>query len=152
MIQVREPDDVDKKEYPLFITAEEKDKVLTTLLVKANGAETVVLEYNDVYNLEISKKQFETVINEFKANGLIESVGYGTEYTLLFKIHDRRDKLGFYAEKEMYINNVNTLALQLTTLESSASDAAMKILDQRIERAKNIGELVLALKGFADFF
>ncbi len=87
MIQVREPDDVDKKEYPLFITAEEKDKVLTTLLVKANGAETVVLEYNDVYNLEISKKQFETVINEFKANGLIESVGYGTEYTLLFKIH-----------------------------------------------------------------
>ena len=38
----------DEREYPLVITAEEKDKVLNYILVVANGKRTAKLNYKDI--------------------------------------------------------------------------------------------------------
>lgn len=141
----------DNKEYPLFITAEEKDKILTALLIKANGTETAILEYKDVCNLALSKDQYETVIKEFKQEKLIKSVGYGTRYTLLPKIHERRDKLGFNAEKEAYINSLEILSLQLSALEKNANPTVKTVLNKRIKEAKCLSDLIITLKGFSEF-
>lgn len=45
----------DEREYPLVITAEEKDKVLNYILVVANGKRTAKLNYKDIPDLRISK-------------------------------------------------------------------------------------------------
>ena len=41
----------DEREYPLVITAEEKDKVLNYILVVANGKRTAKLNYKDIPDL-----------------------------------------------------------------------------------------------------
>ena len=52
----------DEREYPLVITAEEKDKVLNYILVVANGKRTAKLNYKDIPDLRISKEQYEIVL------------------------------------------------------------------------------------------
>lgn len=50
------------KQYPMYITSIEVDKIINALLGKANGGNYVELGYNDIQGLTISKKQYETVI------------------------------------------------------------------------------------------
>ncbi|CBK66059.1 hypothetical protein BXY_08840 [Bacteroides xylanisolvens XB1A] len=61
----------DEREYPLVITAEEKDKVLNYILVVANGKRTAKLNYKDIPDLRISKEQYEIVLEEFKKGDLL---------------------------------------------------------------------------------
>ena len=66
----------DEREYPLVITAEEKDKVLNYILVVANGKRTAKLNYKDIPDLRISKEQYEIVLEEFKNRRFIDYKGY----------------------------------------------------------------------------
>jgi len=67
-----------KEEQPNVITAKEKDQIAKTLLTKADGKGKVVLRYQDVSELKMSKDQFDLVIKQFKKNGLLEDTGgYG---------------------------------------------------------------------------
>ena len=56
MCQIRTAPPKDEREYPLVITAEEKDKVLNYILVVANGKRTAKLNYKDIPDLRISKE------------------------------------------------------------------------------------------------
>ena len=51
MCQIRTAPPKDEREYPLVITAEEKDKVLNYILVVANGKRTAKLNYKDIPDL-----------------------------------------------------------------------------------------------------
>ena len=62
MCQIRTAPPKDEREYPLVITAEEKDKVLNYILVVANGKRTAKLNYKDIPDLRISKEQYEIVL------------------------------------------------------------------------------------------
>ena len=55
MCQIRTAPPKDEREYPLVITAEEKDKVLNYILVVANGKRTAKLNYKDIPDLRSSK-------------------------------------------------------------------------------------------------
>ena len=69
----------DEREYPLVITAEEKDKVLNYILVVANGKRTAKLNYKDIPDLRISKEQYEIVLEEFKNRRFIDYNMYDIE-------------------------------------------------------------------------
>lgn len=96
----------DEREYPLVITAEEKDKVLNYILVVANGKRTAKLNYKDIPDLRISKEQYEIVLEEFKNRRFIDYKGYGIEYlTLNFEIFNFAEKGGFTVERDLYISS-----------------------------------------------
>lgn len=73
----------DEREYPLVITAEEKDKVLNYILVVANGKRTAKLNYKDIPDLRISKEQYEIVLEEFKNRRFIDYIGKAKNITEL---------------------------------------------------------------------
>ena len=126
----------DEREYPLVITAEEKDKVLNYILVVANGKRTAKLNYKDIPDLRISKEQYE---------------GYGIEYlTLNFEIFNFAEKGGFTVERDLYILSFDTFQMQLERLEKELSpDTAAKV-DDVVGKAKNITELLIGLSALAE--
>ena len=132
----------DEREYPLVITAEEKDKVLNYILVVANGKRTAKLNYKDIPDLRISKEQYEIVLEEFKNRRFIDYKGYGIEYlTLNFEIFNFAEKGGF---------TVDTFQMQLERLEKELSpDTAAKV-DDVVGKAKNITELLIGLSALAE--
>ena len=54
----------DKREYPDFITSEERDKVINALLKGTVNSESVILEYEDIPELKISPYQQNMTVNE----------------------------------------------------------------------------------------
>lgn len=84
----------DEREYPLVITAEEKDKVLNAILVYAKGSRNAELFYEDIPGLEISNDQYEMVLAEFKKKGLVDYTGYGYEQLTL------SSEISNFAQKE----------------------------------------------------
>ena len=87
MCQIRTAPPKDEREYPLVITAEEKDKVLNYILVVANGKRTAKLNYKDIPDLRISKEQYEIVLEEFKNRRFIDYKGYGIQFCRKRGIH-----------------------------------------------------------------
>lgn len=69
----------DKREYPDFITSEERDKVINALLKGTVNSESVILEYEDIPELKISPYQYMTVIEGLKEGGYIKENGYSHE-------------------------------------------------------------------------
>ena len=141
----------DEREYPLVITAEEKDKVLNYILVVANGKRTAKLNYKDIPDLRISKEQYEIVLEEFKKRRFIDYKGYGIEYlTLNFEIFNFAEKGGFTVERDLYILSFDTFQMQLERLEKELSpDTAAKV-DDVVGKAKNITELLIGLSALAE--
>jgi len=127
----------DEREYPLVITAEEKDKVLNYILV--------------IPDLRISKEQYEIVLEEFKNRRFIDYKGYGIEYlTLNFEIFNFAEKGGFTVERDLYILSFDTFQMQLERLEKELSpDTAAKV-DDVVGKAKNITELLIGLSALAE--
>ena len=129
----------DEREYPLVITAEEKDKVLNYILVVANGKRTAKLNYKDIPDLRISKEQYEIVLEEFKNRRFIDYKGYGIA-----------EKGGFTVERDLYILSFDTFQMQLERLEKELSpDTAAKV-DDVVGKAKNITELLIGLSALAE--
>ena len=125
----------DEREYPLVITAEEKDKVLNYILVVANGKRTAKLNYKDIPD----HRRF------------IDYKGYGIEYlTLNFEIFNFAEKGGFTVERDLYILSFDTFQMQLERLEKELSpDTAAKV-DDVVGKAKNITELLIGLSALAE--
>ncbi len=140
----------DEREYPLVITAEEKDKVLNYILVVANGKRTAKLNYKDIPDLRISKEQYEIVLEEFKNRRFIDYKGYDIEYlTLNFEIFNFAEK-GDSLLKETYILSFDTFQMQLERLEKELSpDTAAKV-DDVVGKAQNITELLIGLSALAE--
>lgn len=141
----------DEREYPLVITAEEKDKVLNYILVVANGKRTAKLNYKDIPDLRISKEQYEIVLEEFKNRRFIDYKGYGIEYlTLNFEIFNFAEKGGFTVERDLYIINFDVLELQLKRLEKELSPTTAIKVNNVVANAKNVTELVIGLKAIIE--
>ncbi|MDE6821270.1 MAG: hypothetical protein K2P55_01975 [Bacteroides acidifaciens] len=141
----------DEKEYPLVITAEEKDKVLNYILVVANGKRTAKLNYKDIPDLRISKEQYEIVLEEFKNRGFIDYKGYGIEHlTLNFEIFNFAEKGGFTVERDLYTINFDVLELQLKRLEKELSPTTAIKVNNVVANAKNVTELVIGLKAIIE--
>lgn len=141
----------DEREYPLVITAEEKDKVLNYILVVANGKRTAKLNYKDIPDLRISKEQYEIVLEEFKNRRFIDYKGYGIEYlTLNFEIFNFAEKGGFTVERDLYTINFDVLELQLKRLEKELSPTTAIKVNNVVANAKNVTELVIGLKAIIE--
>lgn len=151
MRQIRTAPPKDEREYPLVITAEEKDKVLNYILVVANGKRTAKLNYKDIPDLRISKEQYEIVLEEFKNRRFIDYKGYGIEYlTLNFEIFNFAEKGGFTVERDLYTINFDVLELQLKRLEKELSPTTAIKVNNVVANAKNVTELVIGLKAIIE--
>lgn len=146
MRQIRTAPPKDEREYPLTITAEVKDKILNAILVAANGKATVELHYKDISDIEISKDQYEMVIEEFKGKGLISYYGYGlANIKLNSEISNFYQRGGFTVERDLYTINFDVLELQLKRLEKELSPGTAEKVNSIIGKAKNITELISGL-------
>lgn len=151
MSRIRTAPPKDEREYPLVITAEEKDKVLNYILVVANGKRTAKLDYEDIPDLRISKEQYEIVLEEFKNRRFIDYKGYGIEYlTLNFEIFNFAEKGGFTVERDLYTINFDVLELQLKRLEKELSPTTAIKVNNVVANAKNVTELVIGLKAIIE--
>lgn len=136
----------DEREYPLVITAKEKDKVLTALLKKANGTEKAELSYEDIPELIISKAQFKTVIDELKAERLIEEEGYSEVYKLKGDLHTLKEKGGFEKEIELFHKQIEQLYKSLNDKEKSKLVQYLKNANVGLETATNIDAFISIMK------
>lgn len=141
-----------EREYPLTITAEEKDKVLNTLLKKANGAEKVELSYEDIPDLKISKAQFETVIEGFKADALIKEEGYSGIYEFTDNIHTLKEKGGFEKEIELFHKRIEQLYKSLNEEEKNKLLKFLEKTNLGLETAKNLESFIMIIKNALPFF
>ena len=143
MRQIRTAPPKDEREYPLVITAEEKDKVLNYILVVANGKRTAKLNYKDIPDLRISKEQYEIVLEEFKNRRFIE-------FDLEPGIYNFIERGGFTVERDLYTINFDVLELQLKRLEKELSPTTAIKVNNVVANAKNVTELVIGLKAIIE--
>ena len=138
----------DEREYPLVITAEEKDKVLNYILVVANGKRTAKLNYKDIPDLRISKEQYEIVLKEFNNYNMydIEDI----EFDLEPEIYNFIERGGFTVERDLYTINFDVLELQLKRLEKELSPTTAIKVNNVVANAKNVTELVIGLKAIIE--
>lgn len=147
MRNYRTADPEDKREYPLVITAEEKDKVLNAILVTAKGSRDAELFYEDIPGLEISNDQYEMVLAEFKKKGLVDYTGYGYEQlTLSSEISNFAQKGGFTFERDLYILQANVIEQIFQKMEKELTPNTAAKVNSIIEKAKTLSELALGLK------
>lgn len=147
MRNYRTADPKDKNEYPLVITAEEKDKVLNAILVAAKGSKNAEIFYEDITELEISNDQYEMVIAEFKKKGLVDYIGYDYErLTLSSEISNFAQKGGFSFERDLFILQANVIEQIFQKMENELTPNTAAKVNSIIEKAKTLSELALGLK------
>lgn len=140
----REPKQ-EKRANALYMTAEDKDRIIGMLLEKADENGVAKLEYTEVCQvINISPGQYEAVIKSFVNEGLIERQGYSYKFTLLQGIYDKREKGGYSMEKEAYMASLSNLALQLEKLQKEASPTIMTKVNGLIGQAKSLTDLIAA--------
>ena len=143
----------DEREYPLVITAEEKDKVLNYILVVANEKRTAKLNYKDIADLRISKEQYEIVLKEFNNRKFIDYNMYDIEdieFDLEPGIYNFIERGGFTVERDLYTINFDVLELQLKRLEKELSPTTAIKVNNVVANAKNVTELVIGLKAIIE--
>ncbi len=153
MCQIRTAPPKDEREYPLVITAEEKDKVLNYILVVANGKRTAKLNYKDIPDLRISKEQYEIVLKEFNNRKFIDYNMYDIEdieFDLEPGIYNFIERGGFTVERDLYTINFDVLELQLKRLEKELSPTTAIKVNNVVANAKNVTELVIGLKAIIE--
>lgn len=137
----------DSKIYPTVITASEKDKVVDSLLRKANGGSKATLEYRDIPDLEISKDQFELIIKQFKKNGLLENnSGYGSTYILTAEIHDKYRVGAFQMQESKMLAEIDLLIKEIDKLiEEKNADAITKLAKELAKRLRPVSDIMTIL-------
>lgn len=147
MRSIRTADPDDKREYPIVITAEEKDKILNAILGFSNGKKEVKIRYNSIPNLELSEDQYEMVIEEFKKKGLVDYIGYDYELlTISSETSNFVQKGGFVFERDLYLLNAEYIEMAFQKMEKELTPNNAAKLNRIIEGARNIGELVIGFK------
>ena len=146
MRHIRTAPPKDEREYPLTISAEEKDKVLNALIKKANGTEKAELSYEDISDLAISKAQFKTVINGFKADGLIKEKGYSEVYEFTGNLHTFKEKGGFEKEIELFHKQIERLYKSLNDKEKSKLVQYLENANVGLETVTNIDAFISIMK------
>lgn len=138
----REPKQ-EKRTNTLYVTSEDKDRIIGMLLEKADENGVARLEFTEVCQaISISSGQYEAVLKSFVNEGLIERQGYGYKFTLLQGIYDKREKGGYSMEKEAYMASLSNLALQLEKLQKEASPTVMTKINGLISQAKSLTDLI----------
>lgn len=148
----REPTQ-ERRTHPLYVTAEDKDRVIDLLLRSANENGVAVLPELDALKVAgISPGQYEAIIKSFVEEKLIEREGYGCKFKLLQGIYDKRDLGGYTMEKEARIAALHNMALQLEKLQKEASPTAVGKMNRIISQANDIVDLLSAWKDIKSIF
>lgn len=135
----------ERRTHPLYVTAEDKDRIIDMLLRSANENGVTVLPESDALKVAgISPGQYEAIIRSFVEEKLIERQGYSYKVTLLQGIYDKREKGGYSMEKEAYMASLSNLALQLEKLQKEASPTIMTKVNGLIGQAKSLTDLIAA--------
>ena len=145
------PED-DKREYPDFITSEERDKVINALLKGTVNSESVILEYEDIPDLKISPYQFRTVIQGLKKDKYIEEEGYSEKYTPTDKLHKLRERGGFHGEIIQFQSQLEQLYLSLKDDDRNKMDKFFKSLNVKLETVTKTHEVFELFKKAATIF
>lgn len=145
------PED-DKREYPDFITSEERDKVINALLKGTVNSESVILEYEDVPELKISPYQFRTVIQGLKKDKYIEEEGYSERYTPTDKLHKLRERGGFHGELILFQSQLEQLYLSLKEDDRNDMDKFFKSINTKLETVTKTHEVFELFKKAATIF
>ena len=125
-----------KEEQPNVITAKEKDQIAKTLLTIADGKGKVVLRYQDVSELKMSKDQFDLVIKQFKKNGLLEDTGgYGDKYTLTADLHDKYRIGAFEMQEVLMLQQIDKLIKEMDKLINENNTGKMRNIAQSLSRS-----------------
>lgn len=125
----------DKREYPDFITSEERDKVINALLKGTVNSESVILEYEDIPELKISPYQYMTVIEGLKENG------YSHEYFPKDKLHKLRERGGFHGELILFQSQLEQLYLSLKEDDRNDMDKFFKSINTKLETVTKTHEV-----------
>lgn len=140
-----------EKEYPKFITSEDKDVVLNLMLDRKDEKEIVHLDYKDVSCLlNISKGQYKNIIEEFKKDGLIEQCGYGDKYKLLYGIHKKKEYGGYCMERDAYMAGLNNLQLQLEKVQKELSPTVIEKINNVVANMKDVSEMIIGIKTISE--
>ena len=152
MIHIRSKPTEDKREYPDFITSEERDKVINALLKGTVNSESVILEYEDIPDLKISPYQFRTVIQGLKKDKYIEEEGYSERYTPTDKLHKLRERGGFHGELILFQSQLEQLYLSLKDDDRNNMDKFFKSLNVKLETVTKTHEVFELFKKAATVF
>ena len=135
----------ERRTHPLYVTAEDKDRIIDMLLRSANENGVTVLPESDALKVAgISPGQYEAIIRSFVEEKLIEREGYGCKFKLLQGIYNKRDLGGYTMEKEARIAALQNMALQLEKLQQEASPTIMTKVNGLIGQAKSLTDLIAA--------
>lgn len=145
------PED-DKREYPDFITSEERDKVINALLKGTVNSESVILEYEDIPELKISPYQYMTVIEGLKEGGYIKENGYSHEYFPKDKLHKLRERGGFHGELSLFQSQLEQLYLSLKEDDRNDMDKFFKSINTKLETVTKTHEVFELFKKAAAVF
>lgn len=147
MNDIREPKEKNESGYVLYTMAEDKDLIIDMLLNRAGGLRKVSLPYTDVAKeLNISRDQYDAILKEFVADGLVTRVGDSERVTLQPGIYNKHEAGGYSLEKEARMESLECVALQLEKLRSESSPSALAKIDAAIGKAKDVSELLVAIR------
>lgn len=142
----------DKREYPDFITSEERDKVINALLKGTVNSQSVTLEYEDIPDLKISPYQYMTVIEGLKEGGYIKENGYSHEYFPKDKLHKLRERGGFHGELILFQSQLEQLYLSLKEDDRNDMDKFFKSMNTKLETVTKTHEVFELFKKAAAVF
>ena len=140
------------KQYPMYITSIEVDKIINALLGKANGGNYVELGYNDIQGLTISEKQYETVIKDLNNKEFKKTNGYSNMHELLYGIHRAKELGGFHKEMEILQMKLESLHEKANQDEKNAIEEFISKCNELFNGVSNIGGAIDAIKSISLLF
>ena len=121
------------KEYVSEITPEIKDKIVSRMISFDTDKDMkVCIEYKKVEDLNISKQQFEGIVNQLLRMRLIERPnrnGYGDVFNITVDLYDFHRFGGFVMQETILLQKMDIMIVTLKSLlkETKEEDVRQKI-------------------------
>ncbi|MCQ1546164.1 hypothetical protein NN761_11340 [Bacteroides clarus] len=132
------------KEYVSEVTPEIKDKIISRMISYDTDKDMkVCIEYKKVEDLNISKQQFEGIINQLLRMGLIERPnknGYGDVFNITVDLYDLHRFGGFVMHETILLQKME---IMIATLNSILKETKEEDVRQRIKQCLETIELTI---------
>ncbi|OKZ28825.1 MAG: hypothetical protein BHV79_17670 [Bacteroides uniformis] len=132
------------KEYVSEITPEIKDKIISRMISFDTDKDMkVCIEYKKVEDLNISKQQFEGIINQLLRMRLIERPnknGYGDVFNITVDLYDLHRFGGFVMHETILLQKME---IMIATLNSILKETKEEDVRQRIKQCLETIELTI---------
>lgn len=132
------------KEYVSEITPEIKDKIISRMISFDTDKDMkVCIEYKKVEDLNISKQQFEGIINQSLRMRLIERPnknGYGDVFNITVDLYDLHRFGGFVMHETILLQKME---IMIATLNSILKETEEEDVRQRIKQCLETIELTI---------